>query len=273
MRTPPLPFHAAEAPRLCDDGTLTCRAGRRARGTAGRTRAALAARAHAVRRRRAPGQGRGVSRRRRAAAARQHRRRPGAPAAVLHRPARSASSCSAISCTAPPAASPRSTPHFAPGDAGTPPSTLVLVRGNHDDAAGDPPPDWGVDVVAEPHPLAPFLACHVPVAPRSGYALCGHVHPGVTAARRRRDQSARLPCFVLGRRRAILPAFGGFTGSGDRSGAAAGRTASWPIAGHPALRLAARLGLQRQHDRPRCRKSATSGSPFVGSQCGGQSGG
>jgi uncharacterized protein len=88
---------------------------------------------------------------------------------------------------------------------------VVLVRGNHDDRAGDPPADWGVTVVAEPHPMAPFLACHVPVAPRTGYALCGHVHPGVTV-HGPADQAERLPCFVLGRRRAILPAFGTFTG-------------------------------------------------------------
>ena len=105
---------------------------------------------------------------------------------------------------------------------------LVLVRGNHDDRAGDPPAEWNIAVVAEPHPLAPFLACHVPVSPRSGYALCGHVHPGVTL-RGRADQSERLPCFVLGRRRAILPAFGTFTGlarasplTGDRLVAIAG---------------------------------------------------
>jgi uncharacterized protein len=105
---------------------------------------------------------------------------------------------------------------------------LVLVRGNHDDRAGDPPGHWGVTVVAEPHAQAPFFACHVPVAPRTGYALCGHVHPGVwltgTAGQRE-----RLPCFVLGRRRAILPAFGAFTGlaaaghlHGDRLVAIAG---------------------------------------------------
>jgi metallophosphoesterase superfamily enzyme len=29
------------------------------------------------------------------------------------------------------------------------------------------------------------------------------------------EQSARLPCFVLGARRAILPAFGRFTGLAD----------------------------------------------------------
>ena len=105
---------------------------------------------------------------------------------------------------------------------------IVLVRGNHDNHAGDPPAHWGVTVVDEPHPMAPFLACHIPVAPRSGYALCGHVHPGVTLLGTA-DQSERLPCFVLGRRRAILPAFGEFTGlarasplAGDRFVALAG---------------------------------------------------
>ncbi len=105
---------------------------------------------------------------------------------------------------------------------------MVLVRGNHDDRAGDPPPAWGVTVVAEPHALAPFLACHHPVIPRSGYALCGHIHPGVTL-RGAGDQTERVSCFVLGRRRAVLPAFGGFTGlarvaplAGDRLVAIAG---------------------------------------------------
>ena len=88
---------------------------------------------------------------------------------------------------------------------------LTLVRGNHDDRAGDPPSSWRVDVVAEPHLLAPFLACHLPVAPPTGYALCGHIHPGVRLSGAG-DETARVPCFVLGRKRAILPAFGGFTG-------------------------------------------------------------
>jgi DNA ligase-associated metallophosphoesterase len=88
---------------------------------------------------------------------------------------------------------------------------VVLVRGNHDLHAGDPPAPWGVTVVTEPHPLPPFLACHAPASPRSGYALCGHIHPGVRL-RGAAGQAARLPCFVLGRRRAILPAFGRLTG-------------------------------------------------------------
>ena len=75
---------------------------------------------------------------------------------------------------------------------------ITLVRGNHDANAGDPPERWGVDVVGEPHALPPFLACHAPVSPRTGYALCGHVHPGVRLSGRG-DERVRLPCFVLGR--------------------------------------------------------------------------
>jgi DNA ligase-associated metallophosphoesterase len=103
-----------------------------------------------------------------------------------------------------------------------------VVRGNHDAHAGDPPAAWRVDVVDEPHALPPFLACHVPQSPPSGYALCGHVHPGVRLAGRGQD-AVRLPCFVLGTRRALLPAFGRLTGlaivgptPGDRIVAIAG---------------------------------------------------
>jgi DNA ligase-associated metallophosphoesterase len=88
---------------------------------------------------------------------------------------------------------------------------VVIVRGNHDARAGDPPASWRVACVSAPHPMPPFLACHEPVAPPTGYALCGHVHPGVVLSEIA-GPAARLPCFVIGTRRAILPAFGGFTG-------------------------------------------------------------
>jgi metallophosphoesterase superfamily enzyme len=39
------------------------------------------------------------------------------------------------------------------------------------------------------------------------------VHPAVRIASA--GESARLPCFVIGRERAILPAFGRFTGMAD----------------------------------------------------------
>ena len=106
---------------------------------------------------------------------------------------------------------------------------VLLVRGNHDTRAGDPPDHWGVCCVDEPHLLAPFLACHAEASPGTGYALCGHLHPGVRI-HGAGEQSAWLPCFVLGQRRAILPAFGRFTGlaqfaraPGERLVAIAGR--------------------------------------------------
>ncbi len=88
---------------------------------------------------------------------------------------------------------------------------ITLVRGNHDDHAGDPPPAWGIDCVDGPHALPPFLACHEPSRPPTGYALCGHLHPGVVVASAA-EPALRLPCFVIGPRRAILPAFGRLTG-------------------------------------------------------------
>jgi DNA ligase-associated metallophosphoesterase len=87
---------------------------------------------------------------------------------------------------------------------------MLLVRGNHDAHAGDPPAEWRVACADEPYALPPFLACHHVETPPSGFALCGHVHPGVRI--HGAGESVRLPCFVLGSRHAILPAFGRFTG-------------------------------------------------------------
>jgi uncharacterized protein len=90
---------------------------------------------------------------------------------------------------------------------------LVLVRGNHDDRAGDPPPSWGVHCVDEPFSLsaAPQLAlCHHP-RPRPGrYVLAGHLHPCITVGHGL--DRLRLPCFHFGETVGVLPAFGAFTG-------------------------------------------------------------
>jgi len=90
---------------------------------------------------------------------------------------------------------------------------VVLVRGNHDAHAGDPPAEWRVRCIDAPHPLPPFLACHQIEKPRSGYALCGHLHPAMRIEAG--GESERLACFVLGPSHAILPAFGRFTGMAD----------------------------------------------------------
>lgn len=89
--------------------------------------------------------------------------------------------------------------------------TLWLVRGNHDQHAGDPPPSLGVRVVDEPWPLGAWALCHHPQEVPGRYALAGHLHPGVRLSGRGGDR-LRLPCFHFGARCGVLPAFGGFTG-------------------------------------------------------------
>lgn len=89
---------------------------------------------------------------------------------------------------------------------------MLLVRGNHDRHAGDPPAALAIGVAAEPHRLGPFAACHEPAVHEGAYALAGHLHPAYVVRGRAR-QAARLPCFVLGPRCAVLPAIGRFTGT------------------------------------------------------------
>lgn len=86
----------------------------------------------------------------------------------------------------------------------------TLVRGNHDQHAGDPPPEVGIVCVDEPLAVGPFLLCHMPVAQAGGYVLAGHLHPAVRVSGR--IDSVRLPCFWFGDEVGVLPAFGAFTG-------------------------------------------------------------
>lgn len=91
---------------------------------------------------------------------------------------------------------------------------VLLVRGNHDRRAGDPPAELGIACVDAPYQASPFVFAHHPVANPDGYVIAGHIHPGIRlhGAGRQRE---RLPCFVFGREFGILPAFGDFTGLAD----------------------------------------------------------
>lgn len=88
---------------------------------------------------------------------------------------------------------------------------LTLVRGNHDNRAGDPPMSLGIDVVDEPLMLDGLALCHHP-RPRVGsYVLAGHLHPCMSVGDGAFGR-LRLPCFHFGRNVGVLPAFGSFTG-------------------------------------------------------------
>ena len=88
---------------------------------------------------------------------------------------------------------------------------MVLVRGNHDARAGDPPAEMRITCVSGLLSEAPFVFAHHPVRSDDGYVLAGHIHPGVTLYGAGK-QASKLPCFWFGRATAVLPAFGEFTG-------------------------------------------------------------
>jgi uncharacterized protein len=96
---------------------------------------------------------------------------------------------------------------------------LTLVRGNHDDRAGDPPADLDITVVDQPLRLGPFALCHHPRPQPDAYVLAGHWHPCISVSGRAFER-LRLPCFWFGddtgalpeHAVGVLPAFGSFTG-------------------------------------------------------------
>jgi DNA ligase-associated metallophosphoesterase len=97
---------------------------------------------------------------------------------------------------------------------------IVLVRGNHDRHAGEPPTDWRITNVGDFLGLPPFVCCHMPYDPakcdpwpadEASYRLAGHVHP-VIQLRDTTGGELRFTCFTFGKEQGLLPAFGAFTG-------------------------------------------------------------
>ena len=92
------------------------------------------------------------------------------------------------------------------------PERMVLVKGNHDrHGNGELFERWGIDVVPEPYAEGPFAFCHHPDLATDGFVWAGHVHPAVRV--NLGGAWTRFPCFVVEKRRALLPAFGSFTGA------------------------------------------------------------
>jgi DNA ligase-associated metallophosphoesterase len=111
---------------------------------------------------------------------------------------------------------------------------MVLVRGNHDARAGDPPAELEIRCVDGPIIEPPFVFAHHPHESDAGYVLAGHVHPGVHLVGGGRER-ARLPCFWFRARAAVLPAFGEFTGLADVSVSRADRV--WVVADGAVVRV------------------------------------
>lgn len=86
-----------------------------------------------------------------------------------------------------------------------------LVTGNHDVLHPDLYQRAGIATIAFRNE-GPFLFTHHPTSTTDLYGMAGHVHPAVRLSGKGR-QAISLPCFWFGARGAVLPAFGGFTGT------------------------------------------------------------
>ena len=89
---------------------------------------------------------------------------------------------------------------------------IVLIPGNHDKNSGGPPESWKIRSIADCWSVPPFSFCHEPRDVAGSYVIGGHIHPAI-ALREKYGSGLRVPCFWFGRDRAVLPAFGSFTGT------------------------------------------------------------
>lgn len=87
----------------------------------------------------------------------------------------------------------------------------ILIRGNHDLNAGDPPVDLNFTVVNEPYLMDDFALQHIPKPHATHHVIAGHVHPVFRLMGKGR-QSITLPCLYHCPEITLLPSFGEFTG-------------------------------------------------------------
>ena len=114
----------------------------------------------------------------------------------------------------------------------------IWLEGNHDIAALAGAMGGLVGEVAQTMALGSLRLIHEPRPGVQPGEIAGHLHPAARVAAHGRG--VRRPCFVTDGRRAVLPAFGAFTGGLDvRDPVIAGLFAEPP--------LAAALGMGRVH--------------------------
>ncbi|MBX3020923.1 MAG: ligase-associated DNA damage response endonuclease PdeM [Bdellovibrionales bacterium] len=85
----------------------------------------------------------------------------------------------------------------------------ILALGNHDHRGKEKLQAWGFDQIVTEVREDGLVFCH-DEAQSDQPSVNGHVHPVHKFGRGR--ERLRLPCFVVGERRLLLPSFGAFTG-------------------------------------------------------------
>jgi len=87
-----------------------------------------------------------------------------------------------------------------------------LVEGNHDILAPEVYQEAGLFLYGESVTCGPFVFSHDRVYSGGGYNIHGHLHPGIRL-KGKGGESLRRPAFLFATDRAVLPAFGEFTGT------------------------------------------------------------
>jgi uncharacterized protein len=90
-----------------------------------------------------------------------------------------------------------------------------LVKGNHDILPENLYKFDNVVIHEESYTLDPFVFTHKPLdipINKDLYNISGHIHPAVSF-KGKAKQRLNLPCFYFGKKNAIMPAFGKFTGN------------------------------------------------------------
>lgn len=90
-------------------------------------------------------------------------------------------------------------------------TACLLIRGNHDQRAGDPPTKLQIEVVNEPFILGPFAFQHSPLKLDNYHVVAGHSHPSYRL-QGRGHQKINMACFHNMAGLTVLPSFGEFTG-------------------------------------------------------------
>ncbi|MEZ6232769.1 MAG: ligase-associated DNA damage response endonuclease PdeM [Phycisphaerales bacterium] len=109
------------------------------------------------------------------------------------------------------------------------PGVVAVVPGNHDRSLARVRDAWGLEITDGIHVDAPLAFVHDPATcenadalPGVGFTWCGHVHPAVRI--RGGGDAVKLPCFAIGPRLGLLPAFTRFAAGGGWSRASGWRT-------------------------------------------------
>lgn len=89
---------------------------------------------------------------------------------------------------------------------------MLLVRGNHDRQAGDPPPSWQFRCLDAPNLFGPWYLVHAPTFAEPHPTLSGHLHPKYRICHG--SEELRLPCFIRRNNTLVLPAFTEFVDHG-----------------------------------------------------------